>query len=194
MGTVDAWTESCHIAITDTSNSIIKLEALTETVDIDEGEKDMEGTPILNGGRVIKFTPEGDTTVTLEAYPTEAGTMAWAATPDGKGFWDLKDTVDSIEPISIAADHTRTRYRLAVLWTDDTTVTSAQDSTTATAYAMRWSGANGYITAVKPSFTDGILKFSVTFKVTPFNKAATANITRESTKHGTALPSLVAFS
>ena len=39
----------------------------------------------------------------------------------------------------------------------------------------------GYFTSAKPSFTDGVQKWTVTYKVPPFDKAAAANVKIEST-------------
>ena len=40
--------------------------------------------------------------------------------------------------------------------------------------------ADAFVTAVKPSFTDGILKTTVTFKVVPFDSVGASNIQFES--------------
>ena len=39
------------------------------------------GIPILNGGRVTKWTPEGDSSITFEAYPLEVGTDTGTTDP-----------------------------------------------------------------------------------------------------------------
>ena len=70
----DAWMEEALVAISIIDGSDVQFAALTETIDFDVGEKDIEGIPLVNGGRVTKWNPEGDTTVTLEAYPLQAGT------------------------------------------------------------------------------------------------------------------------
>lgn len=189
----DAWMEVCLIGISKVAGSDIQFAALTETVDFDIGEKDIEGIPLVNGGRVTSFKPEGDSSITFEAYPLQAGTDTGTT---GKGFFDLMHTVDSTVPIRITNDHNRDKYRVLVLWTNDPTPTTAQSITTNTYSALRIGMADGYFTSVKPSFTEGTLKFTVTFKVAAFDKAAAGNIMMEScagTTAGDILPAIAAY-
>lgn len=179
--TDDAWQEKCLIAISAEGGTDVQFAALTETVDFDIGEKGIEGVPLVNGGRVTKFNPEGDTSVTLEAYPLAAGTDSGAV---GKGFFDLmhSTTADANQPQRYLNDHSRTKYRILVLWTNDTTADlDAQDVTAGTFSGLRIGMAEAYITSVKSSFTDGINKFTIVAKCTAFDKAASANVMMEST-------------
>jgi len=173
----DAWMETCLIAISIQAGSDIQFAGVTETVDFDIGEKDIEGIPLVNGGRVTKFTPEGDSSITFEAYPLQAGTDTGTT---GLGFYDLMHSVDGTEPIRITNDRDRDKYRVLVLWTNDPTPTTAQEITTDTYSALRIGMADGHFTSVKPSFTDGVLKFTVTFKCAAFDKTGTGNVMMES--------------
>lgn len=189
----DAWMEVCLIGISKIGGSDIQFAALTETVDFDIGEKDIEGIPLVNGGRVTKWTPEGDSTITFEAYPLEAGTDTGAT---AKGFYDLMHTVDASVPIRITNDRNRDKYRVLVLWTNDPTPTTAQSVTANTYSALRIGMADGHFTSVKPSFTDGILKYTVMFKVAAFDKAAAGNVMMEScagTTAGDILPAVASY-
>ena len=173
----DSWMETCLIAISIASGSDIQFAGLTETVDFDIGEKDIEGIPLVNGGRMTKWTPEGDSTITFEAYPLEAGTDTGTT---GNGFFDLMHTVDSAVPIRITNDRNRAKYRVLVLWTNDPTPTTAQAATAENYSALRIGMADGHFTSVKPSFTDGELKFTVMYKVAAFDKSGTGNVMMES--------------
>jgi hypothetical protein len=193
VATSDAWMETCLIAIAKVAGSDLAFAGLTETVDVDLGEKDIEGIPLVNGGRVTKWNPEGDSSITFEAYPLQAGTDTGAT---GKGFFDLLHTVDASVPIRIVNDRNRSKYRVLVLWTNDPTVTTAQAITTANYSALRIGLADGHFTSVKPSFTDGILKFTVTYKCAAFDKAGAANVMIEScagTVGGDILPAIAAY-
>lgn len=227
------------VGISKQGSEEVQFASITETVDMDIGEKGIEGIPITNGGRVMKFNFEGDSTVTLEAYPLEAGA--------GKGFFDLVhaddvitnstttgtttnklvDTsknfttlgvaagdrvinttdntwanvtaVDSATVLSISSDimasgedyiltdspyritnsHSRTKYRLLVLWTDKA-ATKAGEAIANTYNALRVGFAEGFFISTKPSFTDGILKFTVTYKVVPYDKTGSSNVMMES--------------
>lgn len=189
----DAWMETCLIAVSKIGGSDIQFAGLTETVDFDIGEKGIEGIPLVNGGRVTKWSPEGDSTMTFEAYPLQAGTDTGTS---AKGFFDLMHAVDASVPIRVSNTRARDKYRVLVLWTNDTTVTTAQAITTNTYSALRIGMADGYFTSVKPSFTDGILKFTVTYKTVPFDKAAASNVMMESCAGTTAadiLPAIAAY-
>ena len=189
----DSWMETCLIAISKVGGSDLQFAALTETVDFDIGEKDIEGIPLVNGGRMTKWTPEGDSSVTFEAYPLEVGTDSGTT---GKGFFDLMHTVDASVPIRITNDRNRDKYRVLVMWTNDPTPTTAQAVTSNTFSALRIGMAEGHFTSVKPSFTDGDLKFTVMYKVTAFDKSASGNVMMEScagTTAGDILPAIASY-
>jgi hypothetical protein len=175
--TEDAWMEICLIAISKVGGSDLAFAALTETVDFDLGEKDVEGVALVNGGRVTLFKPEGDSTVTLEAFPLQAGTDSGTT---GLGFYDLMHTVDAAVPVRIINDRNRDMYRILSLWTNDATATTGQSATAENASALRIGLADGYFTSVKPSFTDGVLKFTVMYKCAAFDKAGAGNVMIES--------------
>ncbi len=189
----DAWQEKCLVTISKEGEGDVTFQALTETVDIDVGEKDNEGMPLVNGGRVNKITPETDTSITLEAYPLQAGTTATADDTAGTGFFDLLHTSDASQPIAITNSHTRNKYRIAILWTSDTSVTNAADTTTVGYEAYRFTAARGHFTSVKESFTDGIKKTTIVYKTPAFDKSANSNIKEESTDTSIALPALNAY-
>jgi len=172
VATDDAWMEECLIAISKVGGSDIQFAGLTETVDMDLGEKDIEGVALCNGGRVTKWSAETDATITLEAYPLEAGTDTGTT---GKGFFDLMHSVDSVVPIRIINDRNRDKYRILILWTNDPTPTTAQAATAENYSALRVGLADGHFTSVKPSFTDGILKFTITYKCAAFDKSGSGN-------------------
>ncbi len=189
----DAWMEACLVAISKIGGSDIQFAAETETIDFDIGDKDIEGIPLVNGGRVTKWTPEGDSSITFEAYPLQAGTDTGTT---GLGFYDLMHSVDAAVPIRIVNDRNRDKYRVLVLWTNDPTPTTGQAATANTFSALRIGMADGHFTSVKPSFTDGILKWTVTFKVTAFDKAAAGNVMMESCAGGSApdiLPAIASY-
>ena len=311
----DAWMEKCLIGISVIAGEEVQFASIAETADFDVGEKDLEGLALVNGGRVTKHNPEGDSSITFEVYPLEAGA--------GEGFFDLlhgagtvlsgtttgdnaNDLIDSSEDfvvqgvrvgdrianttdttyatvtaiedantLSVSADimdtsedytisrgvlivdgttdgtttdklvdssetftnriaagdkvrnttdnteayvtavddantlalsenimttgedyiiseapqrvlnnRIREKYRVLVLWTDKTTVVKAGEAIANSLNALRIGYANGYFTSVKPSFTDGNLKFTVTYKCAAFSKSGSANVMMESCAAG----------
>ena len=187
---LDTWSETAWVDIAAQAGSDVAFQTITETVDIDIGDKDFDVIATLKGGRLVKYTPQEPTTITLEAYPVEAGTDSGNT---GEGFFDLMNTADASQPLSITVDRTRSKYRLVILWTDNTSVANASAIVGAAYNALRVVASDGYFTSVKPSFTDGVLKFTVTYKVPPFDKSGTGNVAIQSTDATASLTALASY-
>jgi hypothetical protein len=193
----DAWMETCLISVSKVGGVEYLMQSITETVDFDIGDKDIEGVPILNGGRITKWSPQADSTITFEAYPIEAGTST-ATTGPGTGFYDFMNEADTTAPIRILNSRKRNKYRVIVTWTNDPTQLTAGTACSAPAAtysALRIGMADGYFTSVKPSFTDGVLKFTCVFKCSPFDKAGNSCLLMESCAGGSgdSLPAIAAY-
>jgi len=173
----DIWSETALVDIAAQGGGEVAFGTITETVDIDIGDKDFDVIATIAGGRLVKFNPQEPTTLTLEAYPLDAGTDTGST---GKGFFDLMNTADSSQPVQVPLDRTRTKYRMCVLWTDATGISATGQIVAPTNQGLRVIAADGYFTSVKPSFTDGQLKFTVKYKVPPFDKSGSANVQIES--------------
>lgn len=187
---VDAWMETCLVAITKVGGSDVAFQGLTESVDMDVGEKDIDVVALVNGGRISKWVPQDVITVTLEMYPVEVGTDTGTT---GKGVFDLfSGSTDSSQPVILTNSRTRTAVRIAILWTDDTSQASATAAVTATKKAARMAFADGYVTSANPSFTDGVKKWTVTLKFAPFDKAGNAN-SQGASEDGTSVGGLTAL-
>jgi hypothetical protein len=181
MAATDGWSEWCLVAVSAQGGTDIPFQAITTTVDIDMGDKDLESVEMLDGSRMVKFMPQGDTTVTLEMYPEEAGSGDISAATAGTGVLDLLHAEDTTEPYAIVAVKARSKYRLCILWTDKATATSATEQIiTPTNQALRFVAADGYFVSAKPGFTDGLLKWTVKFKVPPLDGTGNENIMMES--------------
>lgn len=320
----DAWMEKCLIGISVIAGEEVQFDSVAETADFDIGEKDIEGLALVNGGRMTKHNPEGDSSITFEVYPLETGegffdllhgnqtvmsgtttstvgddlidssgnfeargirigdritnttdttygavTAIESATvlsvsadnfPTGKNYTifrgllivegttdaqdtdKLKDstevftdriavgdkvrnTTDNTEAyvtavaasiLTISADimgngddyiiseapqrvinnRIRGKCRILVLWTDKSAPVRASEAIASSLNALRIGYANGYFTSVKPSFTDGNLKFTVTYKCAAFNKSGSANVMMEScagTGGSDALPAIADY-
>jgi len=177
----DAWQETAGVSImVQGGTEDIPFQSITEEIEFDGFEKDFESIATLSGGRLVKVTSEGDVTVTLTAYPQEAGNLDVSAATTPTGFFDMLHAEDTGEAQVISATRARTKYRIAVLWTDATITNANQAIVSPTNKCLRFVGANGYITSVKPSFSDKLLKFEVTFKLPPFDSAGAANYKWES--------------
>ena len=193
----DTWSETALVAIAAQAGFDVKFASITETIDMDIGDKDIDVIATIAGGRLVKFNPQEPTTVTLEVYPVEAATSGLSTATTGVGVWDLFNTFQTFVAtnlISIPNDRNRKKYRIAILWTDSTSITDATAAVSSPANsALRFAAADGFFTSVKPSFTDGLLKFTVVFKVPPFDKNGGGNIVMQSI-NGTSTSTLTALS
>ena len=177
MAAPDAWTESALINLNDGTTDMA-IHAITETIDIDAGARPVESIPTIAAGRIKKFSPEEDTTITFEGYPIAIGDKD-ATSQDGLDLFFHGGT-SSAAPFSVSASTDRTTFTVTIMWTDGT-ATSATSSVLSGNYALRYNFANCDMISCKPSFTDGILKATYVFKCPPFTKAGASNITVEST-------------
>lgn len=192
-GSEDAWQRQCLIEVTSDSTHIVRLHSMTETVDIDMGERELDKIDLLNLGQIPKHGAIGITTITFEGYPIEAATET---TSTGDGFFDLfasAPLASGTQPADVDMSNTLTRYRVAVLWTNDADCDDASDDVDSADKGMRFVMADCFCTSCKTSFTDGVLKQTLTFKGLCFDKSAATNIKMESCDATAAIVALGAY-
>lgn len=179
MAQPDIWSEVAKVAFSAQGGSDVQFHSITSTVDITFGEKGFDVIATLAGGRLVKFTPQEPTEITLEAYAVDAGTDTETT---GKGFFDLLHTTDTDQSdgIVIPVDRTRTKYRAIVMWTDLTSADAQDEITSPTNSAMRVVAADGYFIKADPSYTDLELKWTIMHRTPPFDKSGNANVKVES--------------
>ncbi len=173
---------STLISITKKDGSDINFNTIVETIDISGGSKDVTSMPTVRGGRLKQPTPQEDTEITIEGYAVEVGTDTGTT---GNGFYDLMGSGSTTSNVlTVNSDHNFDEYQLVILATDNTSQTTATATTTNGDNAMRWTYKNGHFTKLDASFTDNVWKFTLTFKVPPFDKSGNSNYTYESTQDG----------
>ena len=175
-----------------------QFAALTDSIDISEPDFDGETLKTVAGGDIWKDNRPDPGEVTLEMYPIE---LDAADDADNKGlfqqYWGRDDTAmvgvySTSEPLVAgktgATDQMKTgiwhmgqrdrdRFRVCVLWTNDTTPpTKASGVTAASTDSLRFVALGCRMTSHKAAFTDGILKVTATFKFPAFNKAGTTKM------------------
>lgn len=171
---LDSWSELFVLTLQPKAGTAVDVNAEITTYATTGGEKNFTGVANGKGGRIKKFDPQADIEVTLEGYT------------DDVEFYEMLHTIDATQPKSVATDHTRTQYLLSILHTTSTSITSAVSVTADGDRAERVTYKNGHVIDVKQDFTDGICKFTIKYKVTPFAKDASSNVTYESTDGDTA--------
>lgn len=198
-----AWEEVCLVAISkfvSTGDKTIEAMAMSETVDISQGDYPFESVPNIAGGRIGKQSSEEDGEITLEFYPVYVEDVNGTFTSNvGMFAFFAGGTSNTTEPRGTdtswgaGVSRVRDRFRVTVLWTDDINVTSAESATTATdSVALRFSAMGCRMVSHKADFTDGILKVTVTFKYPAMNQAGDTKMWKwESTNDGDTTPLVV---
>lgn len=180
MAQPDIWSEVAKVAFSAQGGSDVQFDSITTTIDITFGEKGFDVIATLSGGRLVKFTPQEPTEITLEVYPVDAGTDTGTT---GKGFFGMLHTEDVDQAtggIVIPVDRTRTKYRAIITWTDNASADAEDVITSPTNSGMRVVAADGYFIKADPSNTDGEQKWNIMHRTPPFDKSGTANVKVES--------------
>ena len=172
---LDAWTEKFLLSIQVKGGSPTNYYAHITTYDITGGDKDFTQIANGKGGRIKNFSPQAEIEVVMEGYATQVGNTA--------GFFDLihSKTADTSQPLSFPTDHSRDLFLISIMHTTDTSATNALAATTQDERVLRDTFKNGHFVGLTQSFTEGVCKFTLRFKVTAFTKAGVANVTYEST-------------
>ena len=205
MAFPDAWEEVCLVSVTQFAASPVAVQcaAMTDTIDISEPDYPGESIPTTAGGRVWKQSPQEYGEITLEIYPTN---VSLANGEDNLGLFQQfvgvgGGSYDTTEPITtdiswpVGIQRTRDRFRVTVLWTNDTAPPATAETAIASGKeALRFSAMGCRIISHKTSFTDGIVKTTVTFKFPALNKAGDVQMFRwESCDSSAALTALSSY-
>ncbi len=175
----EAWEETALVAIALSGGTFYQYAAATETIEVGEGDNPGESIPTVSGGNLWKQTRQEDGEITLEIYPINCDTALGQGLfqENYGGTWDTTAAkglqCDSDYP-KVGIFFPRSQFTVCILWTNDTTSTTAQgavDENDAT--AIRFWARYCRITSHKSSFTDGILKTTITLKYPSIAKAGT---------------------
>lgn len=186
---IDAWKEFCLIGIIPEAypsgaggGTCIEFAGITEDITaMDWGDKEIEGTPLCNGGRVVKVTPMGDESITMKMYPVDALLDDGSDVANGVvQLFHPQSTEDSTMPIVVDNSIYRRKFGIILLWSE--TLPSTSDALPAESKkAYRVQIVNAYMTSYKLNYDDKILSAEVTFKWAPFTKAVAKNKREEYT-------------
>ncbi len=198
-----SWQDRVLIGIQQQESGTVKYFAgLTQEVDLPDLSRDVEGTPVMNGGRVRENSAEDDFEVTLTIYPigvlTDDSAADSASRPEGVGEWFLssEDLSDTSEGSRFEPTLDRYDFDIALTWTNVEGVDADSEISTTdnVKAALRWVFKNGQITEFNQDFGDRVHTAEVTFKFTPYNELGEANYFYESTSDTTTdtLPQVLA--
>jgi len=192
--TFDTHSERCLVAIQPIGAIyVINLGALVTSFQINGGEKGAEGIALMNGGRVTRFLPQSDFELSFDAFFVGIDADGGADFGVSQQFNDPAN-LDLTEPYKINSSRTRKKFRVTILWLEDSSVTNAETAPT-TGMAERVSFVASYSVNDNISFMDLIKQNTFKFNVSPFDIDGAANIQHESTTDSAskALTSLDAY-
>ena len=176
----EEWQEQALIGIIPEGDSEVAFAGITEDMTaLDWGDKDIEGIPLINGGRLVKKIPMADESMTLKLYPVSAGVDAETTATGIAQLFHPQSTADATQPIAVDNTLTRKKFGIIILWSTALGATAGALPASGEA-AMRLQIINAYMTSYKLNYDDKILSAEVTFKWTPFQQDASANKREES--------------
>lgn len=187
---VDCWHETFQFSLQAKGGTAYEMNGITEDISgFDFGVKDIEGVALANGGRVAKWTPQADESMTIKAWPTDVlmGT---------KGFWQHfhpLSTADATGTAEVPNTRTRLRVQGIIRWSTNPPATAG---TAGTANAREYLIVikNAYVTNVKPGLEDKNMSAEITLKWPPFDTSGTANMTHYSSDGSAALGAVTTYS
>lgn len=183
----DAWKEVCLIGIIPEDGSEIQFAGFTEDITaFDWGDKDIEGMPLVNAGRVKKFNPMGDESVTMKVYAIKADDATAEAIVQ---LFHKQSTADTSQPIVVDNTVIRQNFGVIILWANTLPATAGAVPASVPAYRIQI--INATMISYKPNYDDKLLSAEITFKWTPFQKDASANKREESTDGSELLPAAI---
>lgn len=190
-----AWTQCAFITITaqkTTTTTDLEFYSLTENIDISEGDRPLDTQAVMCGGKIPILRPQEDTTISMKMFPVHAFNPALTGVQTGQAlddlFYDTRTETEAEKQVTVTnpSGGTRKKFRLAFLWSDQTSLTSATAAMSKTSLAYRKVFRNAWMTGKSLSFNaDGsVLSMDATFSLPAREKAGTANIMSQSTTSG----------
>ena len=155
-----AWYSTAYVSIQALSGTEYQLQTKTTSFSQTGGAPDIEGIDTF-GGIVTRLTSNEDIEISFEGIPTSHADFDWIKA--GQTASTAFGTSGAIITTS-----TSRKYRVTLLWTDQSAPTSAAiQAITSTNEAYRKSWADCYCTGIETSMDAGdVLKAKLNFKTT----------------------------
>jgi len=167
---VDAWSEKALVSITKIGGTDVEFCTKTTSIDISGGGQDTETVRTFCGD-ITRLNPQEPFEISLDVVPVYADDF------DSIYFGGT----DTTQPLEFTAGTSRDKYRVVILWTTDTTVTSATAATTAGEEAYRLIFAECYAVSFDKTYdADGYLQGTITFKCSAKDKSGDPNVAVQS--------------
>lgn len=155
-----AWWNEAYVSIQGLNGTEYQLRTKTTSFSQTGGNPDVEGLDTF-GGKITRLTTKEDLEISFDGIPTSHADFDWiyAGQTASSAFGSSGVTITT---------STTTKYRVTILWSDNTALTSAAlQAITGTSEAYRKSFADCYCTGLEMNMDAGdVLKATITFKTT----------------------------
>jgi len=181
-----AWQERAFVTIgVQDSGTFQDFHGFMEEMDFSGGAKDVEGQPIMNGGRFTQYSSQEDFEFSATLYIT--GATPSEASGISEYFHGSDDQLSGTTgQFEYETTLTREDFEIAVLFTTDDGVSSARDDVSSGEPAYRWYAKGAKLTSYEQSFDDQVLQVEVTFVIPPFDETGASQvIEQEQTSNST---------
>lgn len=186
-----AWQERAFVTISQKGGTDIDFHALMSEISFSGGSKGVEGQPLMNGGRMTQYNSQEDFEFSATLYII--GVKPEEGTGIAEFFHGSEDQLSSSSgQHEFVPSLTRADHRIACLWTEDASVTSAVDEVAAEKRAYRWIAEGAKLTDYEQSFDDMVLEVEVTFTIPPFDAEGAPQL-KEQENTGTGTDALEAL-
>ena len=185
----DCFHETFQLSIQPKAGTAYEMDGITEDISgFDFGEKGIDGVALANGGRIAKWTPQADESITIKAWPTDVlmGT---------EGFWQYFHplaSADATGTAEVANTRKRVKVQAIIRWSTNPPATAGAAGT-ANAREYLIVIKNAYVTSVKPGLEDKNMSAEITLKWPPFDTSGTANMTHYSTDGSATLAEVTSY-
>jgi len=180
LSTNKAWFEKAFVSIAQKNGAEVECRSFTSSFSRSGGGIKYDSVEVF-GGKLSKPTNREDFEISFDAIPASTRDLDWI-------FHGASSTTTTIS--SNAAAY----YRVTLLWTDQTGITSAAQALTTVGEAYRQSYAEGICTALDYSMDAGEqLTASMKFSLSPEDETGGVNIKIDTKTAGATLGALAAY-
>jgi len=165
--TVTHWDDKCYVTITKSGGSDTEYRCKTRDITVGGGEAGIEVLNVNCGQLTKRSRPEAFTIGFTDIVMLEASD--WRQLKEGG--------TDAAQPIEVTSGTSRDQFRIALLWTNQTGVTSATNQAiTGTNQAYRVVMKDCYFNSMEETWTDQLLAGSAEFSVAAQDATASGNV------------------
>ncbi len=166
------------------AQSEIQFAAIVDptTLEVNHGNRPVDGISNAAGGRIYKQEPEEDTEITFDIMPLELDTTSGvglfqqyvgvSGTADPNPY-DTTTQLDTDTSWPASVNRVMDKFRIAILRTNDAAASTAGGTTAASTDSLRFFANNCVFVKMTTNDSDSHLKATVMFKCKAYNKAGT---------------------